>query len=90
LIVRASLPYLEDLRDKLFTFISISTPHLGYLHNSHKLIKFGKNVIFLISDRSLDIINFQEINLPFITMYEGLKKTRRFSYDDSIINAGNL
>jgi triacylglycerol esterase/lipase EstA (alpha/beta hydrolase family) len=41
LIVRAALPYLQNYQDKMYTFISLGSPHLGYLHNSHGLIKFG-------------------------------------------------
>jgi len=31
LIVRAALPYLEEHADKMYNFITLSTPHLGYM-----------------------------------------------------------
>lgn len=33
LIVRASLPYLEDHSSKFYNFITLSSPHLGYMFN---------------------------------------------------------
>lgn len=41
LIVRSALPLLESLSDKFHTFMTLGSPHIGYLHNSHKLIQFG-------------------------------------------------
>jgi poly(3-hydroxyalkanoate) synthetase len=34
LIIRAALPLLEaELKDKFYTYMSLSTPHLGYMYN---------------------------------------------------------
>lgn len=41
LIIRAAFPYLKDYKDKFYTFISMSTPHLGYMYNSSKLLDAG-------------------------------------------------
>ena len=40
-IIRAALPYLEKFKDKMFTFLSLSTPHLGYMYNPSKIISTG-------------------------------------------------
>jgi len=42
LIIRASLPLLEaELKDKFYTYMSLSSPHLGYMYNSSKLFDAG-------------------------------------------------
>jgi hypothetical protein len=41
LIARASFPHLEHLQNKFYTFISLSSPHLGYMYNSNKLFETG-------------------------------------------------
>lgn len=41
LIVRASLPHLNEYADKCYTLITLGSPHIGYVHNDHGLIKFG-------------------------------------------------
>ena len=41
-MIRAAVPYLSStLRKKLFTFISLSSPHLGYDQSSSHLISAG-------------------------------------------------
>lgn len=43
LIARAAFPHLEHLQQKFHTFITLSTPHLGYMYhsNSNKLFDTG-------------------------------------------------
>lgn len=41
LIIRAALPYLEALAPKMHLFLTLSTPHLGYMYNSSKIIDAG-------------------------------------------------
>ena len=41
LIVRAALPYLERLKDKFHGFVSICSPHLGYMYKTSKLFATG-------------------------------------------------
>jgi hypothetical protein len=41
LIARASFPHLIELQQKFHTFISLSSPHLGYMYNSSKLFDTG-------------------------------------------------
>jgi triacylglycerol esterase/lipase EstA (alpha/beta hydrolase family) len=41
LIARAAFPHLEHLATKFYTFISLSSPHLGYMYNSNKLFETG-------------------------------------------------
>ncbi|OII78287.1 hypothetical protein cand_033450 [Cryptosporidium andersoni] len=41
LIIRAALPYLRQFKQKFFLFWTLSTPHLGYLSSSSKLVNVG-------------------------------------------------
>ena len=41
LIIRACLPHLEQYSDKMFTFFSLSSPHMGYMYNGSKIIEAG-------------------------------------------------
>jgi hypothetical protein len=41
LIIRAALPHLEEFKDKFYSYISLSSPHLGYMYNSSKLFEAG-------------------------------------------------
>lgn len=40
-IIRAALPRLMDLREKFHTFISFSSPHIGYKVNASSVIEAG-------------------------------------------------
>lgn len=33
IIVRTALPHLLDFQDKMFNYMSLSSPHLGYMYN---------------------------------------------------------
>ena len=37
-IIRAALPHLQEYSDKFHTFISFSSPHLGFMYHSSKMI----------------------------------------------------
>jgi len=41
LIVRAALPYLDRLKDKFHGFVSLCSPHLGYMYKTSKLFSTG-------------------------------------------------
>ena len=41
LIIRAALPYLEKHKALFDTYISLSSPHLGYAYNPNKLVGAG-------------------------------------------------
>lgn len=41
LIIRAALPHLSEFSAKFFTYISLGSPHLGYMYNSNKMIDAG-------------------------------------------------
>ena len=41
LIIRSALPKLEQFKDKFHTYMSLSSPHLGYIFNQSKIIDAG-------------------------------------------------
>ena len=40
-IIRAALPHLISIKDKMNTFMTLSSPHLGYMYNTSNLIDAG-------------------------------------------------
>jgi len=44
-IIRASLAYLDQLKDKFYTYMSLSSPHLGYLYSPKFLVSAGMWVL---------------------------------------------
>jgi hypothetical protein len=41
LIIRSALKYLREERNHFYAYISICTPHLGYLYSPSNLVKVG-------------------------------------------------
>mmetsp|Transcript_51706 Transcript_51706/g.120157 ORF Transcript_51706/g.120157 Transcript_51706/m.120157 type:complete len:187 (+) Transcript_51706:108-668(+) len=41
LIVRSALPLLTEYHSRMYTFLSFSSPHLGYLYSPNSLFKAG-------------------------------------------------
>ena len=41
LIIRSALPYLEEYKDKMEVFLTLSTPHLGCMYQSSNLVGAG-------------------------------------------------
>lgn len=44
LIIRAALPHLSKYQDRFYSYVSLSSPHLGYISNSNKVIDTGNNI----------------------------------------------
>mmetsp|Transcript_38984 Transcript_38984/g.38603 ORF Transcript_38984/g.38603 Transcript_38984/m.38603 type:complete len:312 (-) Transcript_38984:23-958(-) len=44
-IIRAALPFLDQLQDKFYTYMSLSSPHLGYLYSPKFLVSAGMWVL---------------------------------------------
>lgn len=40
-IIRAAMQYLDQLKDKFYTYMSLSSPHLGYLYSPKFLVSAG-------------------------------------------------
>jgi len=41
LIIRAALPHLAEYSSKFFTYMTLSSPHLGYIQSQGTLIDTG-------------------------------------------------
>ena len=41
MVVRAALPHLERYQHKMYSLVTLGTPHLGYLVNTKTVIKSG-------------------------------------------------
>lgn len=41
LITRSALPHLEAFKDKMYTLVTLSSPHLGCMYTTSKLIGAG-------------------------------------------------
>ncbi|CAD8167754.1 unnamed protein product [Paramecium pentaurelia] len=79
LIIRASLQYLTKYKDKMYTYLSLATPHLGYSLSSSKLVDTGlwvirkwKKCICLNQLTLNDSQNIQETCLYKLSKLEGL------------------
>ena len=41
LIIRAALPHLQMFKEKMYGYLSLCSPHLGYMYKSSKLFNAG-------------------------------------------------
>lgn len=80
LILRAALPHLNDYKEKFDAFITLATPHIGYLTTHSKLLTAGMWVAsklnlnssvaeITISDNS----NLKKCALYVLSKLEGLE-----------------
>lgn len=79
IIIRTALPHLRQFENKMHTFISLSSPHLGYMYNTSKLIDAGIWILkrwkksFCLQQLSMgDAANLEETFLFRLSQYEGL------------------
>lgn len=79
LIIRAALPHLEEYKDKFYTYISLSSPHLGYMFHSNTLFNAGmwflkkwKNSQSLTQMSMTDASEIEETCLYKLSTFEGL------------------
>ena len=78
-IIRSALPYLSDYKDKMYTFFTLSSPHLGYMYNSNIVINAGIYVLqkmrksLCLTQLSMtDATNFKDTFLFNLTQAPGL------------------
>ena len=41
IIIRSALPHLEKFKEKMYTYMSLSSPHLGTTRSGNVLIQIG-------------------------------------------------
>eukprot|EP00826_Nyctotherus_ovalis_P016088 TRINITY_DN14634_c0_g1_i6.p1 TRINITY_DN14634_c0_g1~~TRINITY_DN14634_c0_g1_i6.p1 ORF type:complete len:155 (+),score=33.44 TRINITY_DN14634_c0_g1_i6:532-996(+) len=78
-IIRAALPHLKSFNQRMKTFITFSTPHLGYMYISNTIINAGMWVLRRLSKSKCleqlsmaDAGNFKESFLYRLSLKEGL------------------
>jgi len=78
-IIRTALPHLKQFESKMHSFMSLSSPHLGYMYNASKLIDAGiwilkrwKKSRCLQQLSMSDAENLEETFLFRLAQYEGL------------------
>ena len=78
-IIRAALPYLHNLRDKFESYVSLCSPHLGYLYKKGKLFSTGMWIMNNINEstvisqlRYTDGNSVKDSYLYRLSMQEGL------------------
>lgn len=79
LIIRAALPSLQEYRSKFFTYLTMGSPHIGYMYNSNKLVdtgmwalKFWKNSLALTQLQMSDQAKPEETCLYKLSVLPGL------------------
>lgn len=61
LIIRSCLPYLKDYSSRMWMYMSLSSPHLGYIYSTSKLIDAGIWVLKTWKkSRSLEQLSFSD------------------------------
>ena len=72
LIIRAAIPYLKEISSNFYSFISLSSPHLGYLYQSNTLIRVGLWLLTAIQkcEALLEMGMRDKENLRETTLYE--------------------
>jgi alpha-beta hydrolase superfamily lysophospholipase len=45
LIIRSALPHLDKYKDKFHGYLTLCSPHLGYMYKSSKLVNTGMSVM---------------------------------------------
>ena len=80
LILRAALPHLEKYKDKMHGFLTLCSPHLGYMYKTSKLFSTGMWVMSkwkasqsMNQLRMDDTKNSEESCLFKLSKYEGLE-----------------
>ena len=80
LIIRASLPHLEKYKDKFHGYLTLCSPHLGYMYKSSKLFTTGmsffkmwKKSVVLNQLQMTDSKNVEQTALYKLSQVKGLE-----------------
>ena len=95
-IIRAALPFLFNYKNKMCTFVTISSPHLGYMYASNTIVNAGlwilkrlKNSLCLEQLTLTDETDYKDCYLYKLSSKEGLNWFKNIlllsSYQDRYI-----
>ena len=86
LIIRAALPLLVKYKDKMYTLITLSSPHLGCTHSKSKLVGAGLWVITKFKrSHSLKQLGIVDTNDPRTSFIYSLSKTQGLEWFKHLI-----
>lgn len=85
-IIRAALHKMEALKPKLFTFVSLSSPHLGCLQNKSTLVKIGMNILELGKDKVISTLQMTDAkNFRDTFLYKLAQQDRLYWFNNLIL-----
>lgn len=81
IITRASLPHLSQFHNKLYTYMSLSSPHLSFLYSSSSLVDAGMWILKKLKNKNDalqqltmgDASNLEETFIYRLTTFPELK-----------------
>jgi alpha-beta hydrolase superfamily lysophospholipase len=80
LIIRAALPLLDKYKDKMYGYMSLCSPHLGYMYKSSKLFTTGmwvlkawKKSVVLNQLSMTDSKNIEQSTLYLLSQQKGFE-----------------
>lgn len=86
LIVRSAIPHLQEFKDKMFTFITFSSPHVGYFLKNISLFHLGLKVLqSWRGSQCLTQLSMADADDPRQTMIYKLSLTPGFEYFQNVV-----
>ncbi|CAE7568515.1 FAM135A [Symbiodinium natans] len=86
LIVRSAIPHLQEFKDKMFTFITFSSPHVGYFLKNISLFHLGLKVLqSWRGSQCLTQLSMADADDPRQTMIYKLSQTPGFEYFQNVV-----
>jgi len=86
LIVRSAIPHLQDFRDKMFTILTFSSPHVGYFLKNISLFHLGLKVLqSWRGSQCLTQLSMADADDPRKTMIYKLSQTPGFEYFQNVV-----
>lgn len=87
LIIRSALPRLEKFKEKFHSFVTFSSPHIGYAYSSSKLVDAGlwlmntmKKCVSIEQMTMIDNQNLEECFLYKLSQQPGLEWFKKITF----------
>lgn len=86
LIVRSALPMLHEYRSKMFTFLTLSTPHVGYFLQNLSLFHVGLKVLqSWRQSQCLAQLSMADASEPKECFLHRLSQTKGFEFFENVV-----
>mmetsp|Transcript_110309 Transcript_110309/g.172498 ORF Transcript_110309/g.172498 Transcript_110309/m.172498 type:complete len:752 (-) Transcript_110309:227-2482(-) len=90
LIVRSALPLLHEYSNKMYTFMSICSAHLGYIQKAAGVLTYGLKVLAHWRDAPvLNQLTMQDGKVPQESLIYRLSKTKGFELFQWVVLVGS-